>query len=201
MMAAQVLTVGYARKGRESDKIELPKGLPVAQEWIAWKQELSMALYQASPVDPTYIAKWLNEVRSGVAREALRNPGPHLAGIDQKLAAALTTRLRNMKAENILYSEVVDESQRIQSLDPPQVLAGREILLMILDRKRCHESMEPIYRTYDVVRFEWMGDEKIAEFNLGWNRTVREMRRMGEGVLSDTQLEDICITSCGSPRR
>ena len=152
------------------DKIDLGK-LPTAPHVRQWLTTARHVIEQISFGDDKLV-EWWDEIVTVPRRIDVHKPGEY-----KNVDMLIKTAMLKAQGNGDFASEVFKLSEEYQALTPPQTLAGREIVWMMLKRNRLHSSAQ------DFVQLEQLGQLKVqgnrvAKFQFSWDYLLAEMRKL-----------------------
>ena len=141
---------------KEHPKIEVRK-LPEFNQCDAWYLALIEAVAScANRNDSRPVIEWLNKVKSvkSVEKLSLDHCPEEFMRMEHKLATALSGILEGQIGRTINNMKKAQLRKTGNS-----ILAGRQILYLILQEYRTNKSLGRYYSTVDMEQYVWLGDE------------------------------------------
>ena len=161
----KALTEGReAGGGKSKGELRLP-GYPKAPQYRAWCNKVRAALCTHVPKRADDVLSWVLKVyEPGATREQFADSGP-FPELDVELANAIVGIVHGELAREV--NAFVDAQQR-QRIVP----RGRQLLWMVHMDHQTNEEFGAIYNITDLIKVQWLGDNKMRQFQSNWDAVI-----------------------------
>eukprot|EP00969_Alexandrium_andersonii_P076207 3360317-Alexandrium_andersonii.AAC.1 len=118
--------------------------------------------------------EWLFKFKT-LTREELGQKATDLRLAKADSALAQAVRAMAEKSNELFKHEVSSEASRLLNGEG-RLLRGRELVWMLAQYLKTNASMSMVFTIQDIMRFKWLGDNKLNEFYLGWMKLVNNVQ-------------------------
>ena len=138
-----------------------------------WMAKVATTLTEASVYyDQAEVAWQMKVTTPGITFEALADCGePRFHGLDTMLATSLQAIVKTGELGRSL------NKRSANALRDGKLIAGRQIVYMIVDHFQLNDSMSMAYSITDITAIKWKGDlpEQVSQFKSDWENILDNM--------------------------
>ena len=163
MLRTLLESLGLSEKGG-AKTLTLP-GQPKPPQFKAWRNTVRTRVIAHVPKRAEAALHWVLKVEQrGITFEALAD-SEGFDALDMELAAAITAVVVTELGRTI---NIVIDDRAKQGL----LTKGRQLLYMVYEHFRATDEDGALYDLSDLIRIEWLGDDKIAQFEINWDLVI-----------------------------